>query len=140
MIVLTAESEAQPAAGALRAAAKILDRMRRIGNTPVNELTDRQHQEYTKFLSYGNDTARWLRDLADRTTQIQIPREYSIAWRYRGGAEWRLPKEGERTWGDADRAHHVLEDMWKDHRQSSTVEEFKVVRRTKAGPWEDEEA
>lgn len=136
---MSRETEAQAAAGALRAAAKVLDRMRRIGNTPVNELTDRQQQEYAKFLSYGSDTPRWLRDLADRTTQIQLPRDYTIVWKRRGETEWDQPRENAPTWGNADQAHEAMARAWKSS-ENMMLTELKVMSRIKAGPWEDEEA
>lgn len=146
---MTAETDAAAAAGALRAAAKIVDRMNRIARTPYAELTERQRQEFEKYCNYhpatsrdlisdGFDTARWLRDLADRTARITANREYGVAIRHYNG-HWILPSG--KGIGTHDDAHEAFEAIFSSGRATAAgVTEAKVVSRTKAGPWEDEEA
>lgn len=141
-------SQEQAAAGALQAAARLWDRMVKLGNTGMDQLTPRQHEEYNKFASYAQpgipffpgehfDVARWLRDLSAKTSQITPAREYGVATRHQGYKKWLYPQMKGET-GTLRDARQELESLQEHTAIRTGVTEAKIVSRTKAGDWEDQ--
>jgi hypothetical protein len=107
--------------------------MRRIGNTTYRELTARQREEYKKFLSYGDDLPRLLRDRAGKPPAPA--REYGVALKFVGAHRWQDPTDTFGSLRDAEKLHESIVTRVSP----AVVVAAKVVSRTKAGAWEFED-